>query len=124
MPSYELLLRGEFSAAHQLRLTDGRLEPMHGHNWEVEVFLEGERLNEIGILADFTTLQQRLGKMTAGLDGTCLNDLPALASDNPSTERVARHVHDAMAPGLEPGIRISKVRVWETRHCAAAYVPC
>jgi len=123
MSGYELLLRGEFSAAHQLRLADGRLEPMHGHNWEVEVYLVGATLNEIGILADFTALQQRLTEITAGLDGTCLNDLPALASDNPSTERLARYVHDALAGGLEPGIRISKVRVWETRHCAAAFVP-
>ena len=29
-------IRG-FSAAHQLRLYDGSLEPLHGHNWRVKV---------------------------------------------------------------------------------------
>ena len=123
MSRYELLLRASFSAAHQLRLPDGTMEPMHGHNWKVEAYLEGPELDSVGILADFTVLQPQLEAITAGLHNTLLNDLSAFSSDNPSTERIAKYVHDALSPRLPGGIRISKVRIWETDHCAAAFVP-
>ncbi len=123
MAGYELLLRAGFSAAHQLRLGDGRVEPLHGHNWRVEVFLTGSRLDEIGILADFTVLQPHLQRITGELHDTFLNEHPAFASDNPSTELIARYIHDALAGHIEAPIHIAKVRVWETDDCAAAYLP-
>ena len=123
MPRYQITLRAEFSAAHQLRLTDGSLEPLHGHNWPVEVVIEGEKLDEMGVLADFTVLQPSLREITNDLHDSFLNEHPALQSDNPTTERVARLIHDRFAPTVPSGIRIVSVRVWETRDCAAAYLP-
>ncbi len=123
MAGYELLLRAGFSAAHQLRLGDGRVEPLHGHNWRVEVFLTGSRLDEIGILADFTVLQPHLQRITGELHDTFLNEHPAFASDNPSTELIARYIHDALAGHIDAPIQIAKVRVWETDVFSAAYVP-
>lgn len=123
MPRYQLTLRSEFSAAHQLRLLDGSLEPLHGHNWPVEVVLEGEQLDDMGVLADFTVLQPRLGAITDALHDTFLNEAPALDGDNPTTERVARYIAEALQPDLPVGVRIVRVRVWETRDCAASYLP-
>jgi len=123
LAGYELLLRAGFSAAHQLRLGDGRLEPLHGHNWRVEVFLTGSGLDESGLLADFTVLQPRLQQITGELHDTFLNEHPAFASDNPSTELIAKYIHDGFAGHIPPPVRLVKVRVWETDDCAAAYVP-
>ncbi|MEK6643628.1 MAG: 6-carboxytetrahydropterin synthase [Planctomycetota bacterium] len=123
MPHYELLLESEFSAAHRLRMHDGTLEPLHGHNWRVEVFIEGGDLDSAGLLADFVVLQRNLAIVVGRLHDTCLNELPAFAERNPSTELVAKHLHDAFVPMLPTGVRMAKVRVWETRTCAAAYVP-
>lgn len=120
---YEILLLAEFSAAHRLRLADGSFEPLHGHNWKVEVCLRGPRLDAIGLLADFTLLQTQLQRITAALHDTYLNELPAFAQKNPSTEHVARHIHDQFAPQLPPSVRVHLVRVWETSTCAAAYHP-
>jgi 6-pyruvoyltetrahydropterin/6-carboxytetrahydropterin synthase len=120
---YELLLLGEFSAAHRLRMHDGNYESLHGHNWRVEVYIEGDKLDSAGLLADFTVLQPRLSEITRQLHDTYLNELPAFAKVNPSTEAVARHIHDRFAEGLPTSIRVAKVRVWETSGCAAAYVP-
>lgn len=120
---YEILLRAEFSAAHQLKLSDGSLEPLHGHNWKVEVFLEGPRLDETGMLADFTIVQPALVEITSTLHNTNLNDLPVFSRLNPSTEHVARYIHDRFMPKLPTSVTISKVRVWETTSCAAAYIP-
>ncbi len=120
---YEIILRDSFSAAHQLRLPDGTLEPMHGHNWQVEVLIEGPELDRMGVLADFTVLQPRLNSITGEMHNTLLNDHPAFASQNPSTELIARHIHDSFAGQLPPEVRITGVRVWETADCAAAYMP-
>ena len=121
--SYEIQLLAEFSAAHRLRLANGDWEPLHGHNWKVEVHLAGPRLDAIGLLADFTQLQPNLTRITAELHDTYLNDLPAFAQQNPSTENVARHIHDRFTPQLPSSVRIRMVRVWETSTCAAAYLP-
>ncbi len=123
MPRYQLTIRSEFSAAHQLRLLDGSLEPLHGHNWPVEVIVEGEKLDGMGVLADFTVLEPKLRAITDQLHDTFLNDNAALQADNPSTERVARHIADSFAAALPAGVRIVSVRVWETRACAATYLP-
>ncbi len=123
MPRYELLLESEFSAAHRLRMHDGTLEPLHGHNWRVEVHLEGRGLDSAGLVADFVVLQRNLTAVVGRLHDTCLNELPAFSECNPSTELVAKHLHDAFAPMLPMGVKVTKVRVWETRACAAAYVP-
>lgn len=124
MACYELLLRAEFSAAHQLRLENGELEPLHGHNWRVEVSVTGPEPDPAtGMVADFTRLLELLEGVTGHLHDTFLNELPPFSADNPSTERIAKHIHDALAPQLPEVIRISKVRVWETARSAAAYLP-
>jgi len=123
MARYELLLRGGFSAAHRLKLHDGTYEPLHGHNWAVEVFIEGDELDAAGMLADFTALQPALSAVLGELHDTYLNELPMFEACNASTEHVARYICHAFAERASPGVRIAKVRVWETPECAAAYVP-
>jgi len=120
---YEIVLRKEFSAAHRLRMHDGDFEPLHGHNWGVEVFVEGPALDAAGLLADFTVLQRDLAGVLEPLRDRCLNDLPAFSEQNPSTECVARYIAEAFASRIPPAVRVSKVRVWETSGCGAAYRP-
>ena len=123
MEAYEIVLVSRFSAAHRLKLAGGEFEPLHGHNWRVEVELAGLRLDAQGMLADFTDMEPALKTITGRLHYTHLNDLPAFAGCNPSTENVARHVAEQFAQVVKPPVRIVRVRVWETEDCAAAYVP-
>lgn len=122
MLSYEILVEGEFAAAHQLRLYDGRNEPLHGHNWKVEVYLAGPKLDSIGVLADFTVVRRRLNETLQQLHDRFLNDLPEFRDRNPSAEVVASHIYEAMSAGLPAGVRVSRVRVWEAPGCAAAVI--
>lgn len=87
---------------------DGSYEPLHGHNWRVEVHLTGPKLDEAGLLADFTVLQPRLRAITDEMHDTYLNELPAFSTGlNPSTENVARVIHDRFAAGLPQSVRIT-----------------
>lgn len=120
---YELVIGASFSASHRLRMPDGCVETAHTHEWRVEVFLEGGELDSEGLLADFTTLEGSLAGVVGGLGGADLNGLEAFRGRNPSTEEVARYIHDCFTPLVPQSVRVSKVRVWETPDCAAAYVP-
>ncbi|MCK6457751.1 MAG: 6-carboxytetrahydropterin synthase [Phycisphaerae bacterium] len=123
MATYELTIESEFSAAHRLRMYDGAYEPLHGHNWKVECYFEADRLDEIGVAADFTLLRDRVLRAVGELHDTYLNDLAPFAGVNPSTENVARHLYERIAVGLASTVRLRRVRVWEAAGCAASYSP-
>ncbi len=48
---YELKVTSGFAAAHRLTMVGAKCENLHGHNWKVEVVLQGDRLDEGGVLA-------------------------------------------------------------------------
>lgn len=121
--TYELTLRGEFSAAHQIRLHDGSMEPLHGHNWRVEVELSAKSLDSIGIVADFVMLERRLKDVLARYHNCSLNAHPDFAELNPTTEHVARSIAIHIGEGLPNDVSLARVRVWETSNCAAAFIP-
>lgn len=120
---YEVEITGWFAAAHQLRLRDGELEPLHGHNWRVSATFAGPKLNDIGVLADFTELQPRLNAILAEFHDRLLNDLPAFADLNPSAENVARVIAERLSVGLDEGVRLACVAVEESPGCTARHRP-
>ncbi len=123
MAGYELRVRADFVASHQIRLPDGEMEPSHEHEWRVDVYVEGESLDDDGLLMDFTDLKRRLTDITGGLNESCLNEHAAFAAVCPTTERLAKLIHGGVALGLPDAIRITKVRVHETPDCSASYLP-
>jgi len=108
-----------FSAAHQLRLYDGSLEPVHGHNWKVKVTVVAPRLDAIGVVMDFHDLERRLDEIIAPMHNRHLNELPAFHSLNPSAENVAYHV--ARSLRLPEAVKLDSVEVWETDENSAVY---
>jgi 6-pyruvoyltetrahydropterin/6-carboxytetrahydropterin synthase len=123
MAKYELLVVSEFSAAHRVRMSSGELEPVHEHDWRVELCIEGRALDDNGLLVDFEMLRFELCRITDEWNGQDLNDLPAFSDGCPSTELIARTVHDRLSPRLPSQVKITSVRIWETSRCAAAFVP-
>lgn len=120
---FHITIRRWFAAAHQLRLGDGSLEPLHGHNWQVR-FIAARAdggLDETGTVHDFHDIEPRLERVLAVMHNRHLNDLPAFADLNPTTEHVARHVGTSVE--LPPGLRVVEVEVWETPDCSATWRP-
>ena len=65
---YEVMIEEEFSAAHALRGYRGKCENLHGHNWKVEVYVRGDRLDQIGMLVDFKELKEATRRVMKLLD--------------------------------------------------------
>ncbi len=120
---FEVSVSGRFIAAHQLRLPDGTLEPLHHHNWSVTVTFAGPALDNNGLLLDFNEIKPRLDELLAILFDRNLNELPALATRNPSAENVAVHIADQLGGLLPTGVRLTCVEVEEAPGCIARYRP-
>lgn len=118
---FEVTVNGWFAAAHQLRLPDGRLEPLHGHNWRVWITFAGSQLDASGMLVDFTLVRPRLERLLAQMHDRNLNDLKQFAERNPSAEQVAAYVAEQMSGDLPERVRLSAVRVEEAPGCTATY---
>jgi 6-pyruvoyltetrahydropterin/6-carboxytetrahydropterin synthase len=121
---FEIATTREFAAAHALRLYDGSLEPVHGHNWVVRVTVAAPALDSIGVVMDFHDLERRVDAILAPLHNRHLNDVAPFADGlNPSAENVALHVGRSVAPALPGGARLTRVDVWETSTNRATYIP-
>jgi 6-pyruvoyltetrahydropterin/6-carboxytetrahydropterin synthase len=120
---YEVMIQEEFSAAHALRGYRGKCENLHGHNWKVEVYVRGERLDEIGMLVDFTRLKAVTRQVMRYLDHQNLNELKPFDKElNPSSEHIASLVLSKVAEEInDERVKVYKVRVWETPSTSATY---
>jgi len=125
---FELRVEVSFSAGHALRGYQGKCANPHGHNYRVQVAVEGPRLNSIGLLLDFGDLKKALRAVCQRFDHAYLNDLPEFATINPSAEGVARYVFDEVGRMLaadlaEVGARLKEAVVQETDTAWAVYRP-
>ena len=118
---FEITATRHFAAAHQLRLYDGSLESLHGHNWKVIVTVAAPQLDAIGVVMDFHELDRLLVAIVEPMHNRHLNDVPAFASLNPSTENVAFHIATSLQ--LPPAVKLIGVQVWETPENSATYRP-
>jgi 6-pyruvoyltetrahydropterin/6-carboxytetrahydropterin synthase len=116
---FEIRTVRSFSAAHQLRLYDGSLESLHGHNWRVEVTIEAAKLDSIGVVMDFHELERLVDQIIGPMHNKHLNELPPFAEMNPSAENVALHI--ARSLQLPSALTLSRVQVWETPENSAAW---
>jgi 6-pyruvoyltetrahydropterin/6-carboxytetrahydropterin synthase len=121
---YELKVITHFAAAHRLAMVGEKCENLHGHNWKVEVSVEGDRLDEAGVLIDFGVLKKHVRDIMKLLDHQFLNELPYFAGDRqPSSERIAVTVAELLQERLGAvGVRVSRVTAWESENAAATYL--
>lgn len=124
MAGFEITTTRGFSAAHQLRLYDGSLEPVHGHNWRVKVTASAAALDRIGVVMDFHELERLVDSILAPMHNRHLNEVAPFSSElNPSAENVALHVARSLGSRLPDGVRLTRVEVWETDENSAVYHP-
>ncbi|OGX26560.1 MAG: 6-carboxytetrahydropterin synthase QueD [Omnitrophica WOR_2 bacterium RIFCSPHIGHO2_01_FULL_48_9] len=117
---YELTIKSDFASAHFVRGYQGNCKDLHGHTWKVEVTVENDKLDAIGMVVDFKIIKQQLKDFLKNIDHVCLNDLPHFKVVNPTTENLAKYIFDEFAKVCHP-LRIKKVCVWESETSDVTY---
>ncbi|HTV47146.1 MAG TPA: 6-carboxytetrahydropterin synthase [Phycisphaerae bacterium] len=119
---YAIEVNTEFYAAHQLRLSDGSFEPLHGHLWRVEVRVVSEKLDAIQTVMDFHLLESLLKTIIAPWPNKRLNDFAPFDKEwSPSAERVAEHIAKLLIFQIPAPAQLSHVRVGEAPGCYAIF---
>jgi len=120
---FKLKVQDYFSSAHYLRNYKGSCENLHGHNWKVELLVEGSQLNNSDILIDFKILKSILKETLNELDHKLLNEIPYFKNINPSSERLAEYIFKKIKDKLSQysNIKVKEVTVYETDKASATY---
>ena len=117
---FEVAVIGDIAAAHKLDNYDGPCQFLHGHTWKVEAVVVSDKLDAIGMVADFKILKMKMKQVLDPLDHTYLNELPAFKGINPTTENLAKHIYRDFAHLCLP-LKIKCVRVWESDTSSVTY---
>ncbi len=121
---FEAAYETSFCATHRLTSKGEFIEPLHGHDWRVEVVAASDSLDEIGVVIDFEHLKNAVGEVAKRFHYGDLNAHPAFAALSPSAEAVARYFFDEVRAQLgAEGALLRRVRVWEAPGCSAVYAP-
>jgi 6-pyruvoyltetrahydropterin/6-carboxytetrahydropterin synthase len=121
---FQVSVEETFSAGHALRGYKGKCENLHGHNYRVQVTLEGPQLDAIGLLIDFTLLKHVVRNIIKRLDHQFINELEPFTNVNPSAENMAKYFYEEIASQLEDlpaGAQVKEVVIWETDTAMAKY---
>ena len=120
--------RLHFAAAHRLAREEWSAERneavfglcaspnWHGHNYELDVTVEGPIDGETGFVMDLKALRELVeARVVLDVDHRNLNlDVPWLAGVLPTTENLVVAIWRQLAPRLPDGVRLARLVLWET----------
>ena len=122
---FELTVKAEFEAAHQINGYNGKCQRLHGHNWSVEAIVEGRELDELGMLIDFKILKAELNKVLDELDHRYLNELTIFSKEaNPTAENLARYIFETLSTSeifIDSTAHLKAIRVYESPRSCVTY---
>jgi len=123
----------DFCYGHRLLDYNGKCAHLHGHNGLLEVDVESDGLDNLGMVVDFTRIRDvvktwvdtnldhkmllwRRDPVVPGLQQ--LEEPLFLMDENPTAENICKLIfHEACRQGLP----VAEVRLWETPTGQAAY---
>jgi 6-pyruvoyltetrahydropterin/6-carboxytetrahydropterin synthase len=149
---YRICKTLEIENGHMLSKHPDKCRFPHGHTRKVEFVIEADDLDENEMVCDFKIIKQLIGEWLDGFDhALCMNTADTAYHDfkdrygdrvigfenqDPTTELLARTIFDhttrtltTYAGGneknfpLASGVRLVRVRVWETSSSWAEYEP-
>lgn len=116
-------IKTQFEAAVHLYDYDGACSRTHGHTYQVEItFSRLDKINDM--VVDYYIAKSWVDQVIGVLDHQYLNELDAFKHINPTSENVARWLHDQITQIInDPGICIKKTSLAENNHFAVHYEP-
>jgi 6-pyruvoyltetrahydropterin/6-carboxytetrahydropterin synthase len=128
----------DFSAGHRVYNQGGHCEKLHGHNYRVYFTCTANKLNDVGMVIDFSIIKTLLcdwleinwdhkmiiwendpwAKPLQQIDPTV-----ALVPFNPTAENLAEYILTVVGPSQlkDTGVTLEKVTFEETRKCSATF---
>ena len=101
---YSLNVRDHFMIAHSFEgEVFGPARRLHGATYVVDATFRREELDDDGVVVDIGLAGRRLGEVLADLNYRNLDEEPAFAGRNTSTEFLARHIFDHLARDAREG---------------------
>jgi 6-pyruvoyltetrahydropterin/6-carboxytetrahydropterin synthase len=97
---FDISKRFTFDAAHQLACNvpaSHRYAGVHGHSFEVEVHVRGEKDPATGWVMDFAELEALIAPLRDKLDHAYLNDIPGL--EVPTLENICQWLWERLIGG-------------------------
>lgn len=122
-----------FCYGHRLLNYNGKCRHLHGHNARALIVLEGEQLDDRGMLIDFTDIKAKLRtwideeldhRMILCKDDPVINTLHEMnepcyiIDDNPTAENIAKLIYQR---AIEFEFPVVEVSLWETPNSQATY---
>lgn len=123
----------DFCYGHRLLNYNGKCRHLHGHNGIVEIDIESDSLDELGMVVDFGEIRQKIkGWIDLNLDHKmilCRQDPMVsllegmeeplyLMDENPTAENIAKHIYKEAE---KQGFKVKEIRLWETPSSYASY---
>jgi 6-pyruvoyltetrahydropterin/6-carboxytetrahydropterin synthase len=127
---YSLTIRDHFMIAHSLRgETFGPAQRLHGATYVFDVAFSRTELDADGVVVDIGRAAERLSAALADLRYRNLDDEPAFAGRNTTTEVLAREIFERMAAAIREselgdaarGIASIRVTLKESHLASASY---
>lgn len=109
---YRIVIRTSFSSSHRVRLSSGEWEPVHEHNYNVEVCVRGSNLNENGMLMDFFELKKIVDEVISNLSCSYLNENFIFRDAIPTAENIAKFIFQQVSSRIS--LEVDYVKLWET----------
>ena len=127
---YSVTVRDHIMIAHSLKgLVFGPAQRLHGATYLVDVELKRPDLDPDGIVVDIGRAGEALRRVLADLNYQNLDEVPALAGRNTTTEFLARLVFDGLVEAIRRGdlglgaggVEQMRVTLHESHVAAASY---
>ena len=130
---YKILKEIDFCYGHRLLDYNGKCAHPHGHNGKIEIELSSEKLDNRGMVFDFSDIKEIIQKwVDKELDHRMilkkedplvkifeeLKEPIVVMSDNPTAESLAKLVFDF---ARSKNLPITRVTFWETPSSSATY---
>lgn len=130
---YSVTKKISFCYGHRLLNYSGKCRHLHGHNGLIEITVDKEELDDLGMVVDFGDIKTAVKQW---VDDTLdhrliLNEEDPIRADmdkhkqpyitikgNPTAEAIARHIFDHCTAVHLP---VKNIRLWETLDSCADY---
>lgn len=118
------LFRADWSEERNLQVFGACSNPLwHGHNYELDVTVEGEVDPETGFVMDLKELKDLVEELVVrDADHRNLNEeVPWMRGVNPSTENLVVAIWNRLVDELPAGVELARLKLWETPRNSVEY---